>query len=118
MPYDSHTRTCFVHWLPKALRRPLYRLTGKDPDYVESMLHLRSPRRHRAQTAAHIGACEDRTVQRLAGLTDFEDYEGSVALRRLIGGLVRLPLLGRLAGWMLRNFVMLDTVSVKPARTS
>lgn len=117
VPYDTHTRTWLVHWFPRALRRPLYQLTGNDPDYVESILHLRSPRRHRAQTLAHIGTCEDRTVQRLAGLTDLEGYDGSVALRRLIGGLARLPVLGHLAGWVLRNFVMLDTVSVKLART-
>ena len=118
VPYDTHTRTWFVHWFPPALRRPLYRLTGNDPDYVESILHLRSPHRHRAQSLVHIGTCEDRTVQRLIGLTNLEDYKGSVGLRRLIGGIVRLPLLGRLAGGLLRNFVMLDTVSVKPARTS
>lgn len=116
VPYDSHTRTWFVHWFPKAVRRPLYRLTGNDPDYVESILHLRSPQRHRIQAAANIGSCEDRTVQRLAGLTDLENYKGSVGLRRLIGGLVRLPVLGQLAGCGLRNFVMLDTVSVKPTR--
>ena len=46
VPYDSHSRTWLIHYLPLVLRRPLYRLTGNDPHYIESVLWLRWPWRH------------------------------------------------------------------------
>lgn len=45
--YDSHTRTWFIHYFPRTLRRPAYRWLGHDPDYVEDLLHLRWPGFHR-----------------------------------------------------------------------
>ena len=64
----------------------------------------------------HVGNCEDRTIERLAGITNLEDYESkNRGLRRLIGTLVRLPFFAALTAPILRNFVMLDTVSIKPA---
>ena len=115
-PYDSHSRTWLIHYLPPWLQRPLYRRTGNDPDYIESILWLRWPWIHRGRMIRHIGNCEDRTIKRLAGITNLEDYEKkNRRLRRLIGALVRMPLLGALTASILRNFVMLDTVSIKPA---
>ncbi len=118
VPYDSHSRTWLIHYLPRLLRRPFYRLSGNDPRYIESILWLRWPWCHRKEITLAIGNCEDRTVERLVGVTNLDDYEKeNRGLRRFIGMLVRLPLLGRMAGWLLRNFVMLDTVSVKSAST-
>ena len=115
VPYDSHSRTWLIHYLPLQLRRPLFRLTSNDPHYIESILWLRWPWIHRSRMLRHVGSCEDRTIERLAGITKFEDYEKkNRGLRRFIGTLVRLPLFGALMAPILRNLVMLDTVSIKP----
>ena len=100
---------------PLQLRRPLYRWTNNDPNYIESILWLRWPWIHRSGMIRHVGNCEDRTIERLAGITNLEDYEKkNRGLRGFIGILVRLPFFGALMAPILRNFVMLDTVSIKP----
>jgi SAM-dependent methyltransferase len=115
VPYDSHSRTWLIHFLPLRMRRPLYRRTSNDPNYIESILWLRWPWIHRSGMIRHVGNYEDRTIERLAGITNLEDYERkNRGLRRFIGILVRLPFFGALMAPILRNLVMLDTVSIKP----
>lgn len=113
-PYESHSGTWFIHYFPPSIRNVLYRLCGKDPAYLDSMLHLRAPYVHRRQLISHIGTCEDVTLSRLTDVTDFPYYDGPVSLRRLVSAAVTAPLIGGLAGALFRQLVMLDTVSVKP----
>ncbi len=113
VPYDSHTETWFVHYLPRALALHLYRMLGCNMAFVRNELFLRSPGFHRAQVRRHIGEVRDVTIERLAGLGDLEYYDGPKRLRQAMTMLVNLPILGRMAALTLRNFVMLDTLARK-----
>ena len=118
VPYDSHTRTWFLHYFPPGPRRVAYRWLDRDPDYVESMLHLRWPSYHRAQMRRHVGGTRDLTLRRLREVRDFDTaggpvYDGPRRLRRLLEQAIDLPVAGRWLGAVLRNFVMIDSVSVK-----
>ncbi len=113
VPYDSHTQTWFVHWLPRPAQRWVYDLLGHDPDYVMGMLHLRSPSFHRKHLTRYIGPFEDMTASRLAEPVDPTYYDASLRLRNLIRKGATLPLAGILARAIFRNFVMLETVAVK-----
>jgi SAM-dependent methyltransferase len=112
-PYDSHTRTWFIHMLPKPLRRILYRLTGNDPDYVEAMLHLRMTSFHRRMLRQHIGPFTDHTLERFKRAQDLTDFDGPKKLRRMAGWLITAPIMGPIFTVIVKNAIQLDTVAVK-----
>ena len=114
MPYDSHTRTWFIHYLPRAWRTPLYRLLGRDPVYVNDLLHLRGAGFHVAQVRKYIGPLRDLTTERLRSEVDMDDYDGPHRLRGLVGAALQAPLVGSLLVDLIRPLVMLETESVKP----
>jgi len=112
-PYDSHSRTWFLHWFPKPVRMAGYRALKRNPDYLARIMHLRAPGAHFRRARAFIGPVRDLTVERLTRLPDMASYEGSARLRRMIHTAVRVPLLGALAGFALKRLAMLDTVAVR-----
>lgn len=114
-PYDSHTRTWFLHYLPRALWLRLLRLIGRSSVTAETALFLRWPWVHRRLVRRHLGGYEDRTLQRFARLSDLTHYEGPKGLRRAAAALLRVPLIGAMAGVIVRNVSMIDTVSRRPA---
>ena len=114
-PYDSHTRTWLIHYLPRPLHRAMGRMIGAA---VPNHLHLRWPWFHRRALKRHIGSCQDLTLERLKAVSDPSYYDGPIRLRRLISKLIALPLIGGIADAVLRNFVMLETLSVRAGRTA
>jgi SAM-dependent methyltransferase len=112
-PYDSHTRTWFIHMFPRSIQRILYPLTGNDPDYVFSMLHLRWVSVHFRMVQKHIGHHSDHTMERFLRLTDLSDFDGPKKLRKIVRFLVTMPILGPIFAKMVRNAVQVDTTAVK-----
>jgi SAM-dependent methyltransferase len=112
-PYDSHTRTWFLHYLPHRIWRWSLRLIGRASITSETALFLRWPWIHRMKINENFEDNTDVTVDRLVGLDDFTYYDGPVGLRRAISRLVRAPIIGPLAQSLLRNLMMIDTVSRK-----
>jgi SAM-dependent methyltransferase len=113
-PYDSHTQMWFIQYFPGPIHRVFGRMFGAPiPDH----LHLRWPWFHRRALKRHIGSCQDLTLERLKTVTNPSYYDGPIRLRRLISTLITLPLLGGIAGAVLRHFVMLETLSVRSERS-
>ena len=112
-PYDSHSRTWLLHWLPRPLQLACYRLFGRNADYLDRILHLRAPGAHLRRTRRFIGPVVDKTIERLTRLPDMARYEGSARLRLAIYRLVRLPVVGRVAAFALKRLTMLDTVATR-----
>jgi SAM-dependent methyltransferase len=97
-PYDSHSRTWFIHWLPLSLRRPLYdRFTENGSAYFELILHLRSVSEHRRLARRHFAEFRVTTTQRLKRSVNLEHYEGNRRLRAIAQRLMKTPVLGRAA---------------------
>lgn len=113
MPYDSHTRTWFIHYLPLILRDPIYKLFGRDPAFVKNLLHLRFPGYHYRKLKENIGSYQDYSLHKLNIKTDADTYDGYLKLRELVSWLLNLPLIGLLSGFFIRNMVCLETVSSK-----
>jgi SAM-dependent methyltransferase len=112
-PYDSHTQMWLIQYFPGPIHRALGRMLGAPiPDH----LHLRWPWFHRWALKHYIGSCQDLTLERLKTVTNPSYYDGPVRLRRLISTLITMPLLGVVAGAVLRHFVMLETLSVRSER--
>jgi SAM-dependent methyltransferase len=112
-PYESHTRTWLVHYLPRVLARPVYKLLGAPMSMVDHHLFLRTRGFHRRQLLRHIGDCRDVTHERLLLRVDPSYYDGPRGLRSMISRALEAPLLGRLLRPILCSLVMLDTVSVR-----
>ena len=111
-PYDSHTRTWLIHYLPSPLYRRFARALGRP---VPSHLHLRWPWVHRRMMRSALGDCRDTTLDRFLAIRDPAYFDGSVGLRRLVVRLMELPLVGRLFRALLRHFLMMETVTVRVA---
>lgn len=118
VPFDSHTRAWFIHYLPRLWRRPVYRALGRDVDHVEKWVHLRWPSNHRSQVLKHIGSCQELTLARLTDSRDIDYYDGPLGLRLFLGALMRAPVISPLLGPIIKSFVMLETLSVKSAPPS
>ena len=110
VPYDSHTKTWLIHYLPQPLYRSAARLLGSPvPDH----LHLRWPWVHKRMLRRYIGNVVDCSVERFSTPPDADHYDGSLRLRRLLSAVMTAPLFGRAASYILSRLVMLETVSCK-----
>jgi SAM-dependent methyltransferase len=103
-PWESHTKTWFIHYFPRFLRRPVYRLFGHDPDYLDEMLHLRSPLYFYRKFRRAFSDYRNETLDRLALRPDPSYYDGNIRLRSLISQLAVLPIIRNL----IVHFVMID----------
>ena len=115
VPYDSHTRTWFLHLLPYRAWRWVLRPLGRSSETSETALFLRWPWIHRRKISEHFDHNVDVTVDRLVNIDDYSTYDGPVRLRQAITRVVGTPLIGPLARLALKNLVMVDTVSRKRA---
>jgi SAM-dependent methyltransferase len=110
-PWESHTKTWCIHYFPNAVRRWLYRRLGHDPDYIQEMLHLRTPSYFRRLFKAHFGILEDETLERLTLIPDPAYYDGNLRLRNMIAAVAKFPILGA----VFSQLVMLDFIGRKNA---
>ena len=103
-PWESHTKTWLVHYLPRFLQNPIYRALGHDPDYLRDMLHLRSPlfffREFRRAFSNH----RNETLDRIAARPNPSYYEGNIRLRNLISRAAKLPIIRNI----IIHLVMID----------
>ena len=113
VPYDTHSRTWLLHWLPRRLQMAGYSALGRNAAYLDSMLFLRTPRTHFSLARKHIGPLKDLTAARLGSLPDTVRYDGPIQIRRLMHRAVETPVIGRGVAAVLKNLVMLETVAEK-----
>lgn len=111
VPYDSHTRTWLIHYLPRSVWLAILRRMGRNMLVPETALFLRWPWVHRQLVRRHLGSCEDRTLSRFMSVSDLSGYDGPQGLRRWLGRSLEWPVVGPIGRKMLPNFVMLDTIS-------
>jgi SAM-dependent methyltransferase len=111
VPYDSHSRTWILHYLPRNTWFAILRLIGRNTRTYDETMFLRWPWIHRRLVKRHLGSLEDRTMDRFVGHSDLSDYEGPQRLRRWLGNSLRIPFVGWVGRKVLKNFVMIDTVS-------
>ena len=94
VPFESHTRTWMLHYMPRSLFLASLRLLQGDLRGVDAHLYLRWPWRHRLMARRLIGPCQDVTVDRLRAVRNFENYDGVAGLRKLIDRAIDAPLVG------------------------
>ncbi len=129
VPFESHARLWFAHWLP-AFTQPLVYGILKSIQLRENkffqgkaiakrfngeFLKLRTPAYHYNKISIHFGSYKDLTVQRLIKKTDFNYYDkdNPVKLRKLLSLIFRTPLVGYYLALLCKNFFMLQTIAKK-----
>ena len=103
-PWESHTKTWLIHYLPRIMRRQAYKLFGHDPDYIEKMLHLRSPVYFYQKFRRVFPKHRNETLERIALCPDPAYYEGNLRLRSLVAQLAKFPIIRNI----IVHFVMID----------
>ena len=109
-PYDSHTRTWGIHYLPRRVRERVFTALGTT---VPTNLNLRYPWTIRREIERHIGAVRDFTVLRLSGDDSLASYDGNARLRGVISRLSNVRIAGKVLASVLSKFMMREFVSRK-----
>lgn len=113
VPYESHLRAWFIHWLPRRLAGRIYQWGKFDHHFFTHHLFLRWPTEHYRKLDRYFDRWKDVTTQRLTEHVDFDYYDGPVRLRRIISGLTTLPVLGPAFALLVSRFMMIQTVAWK-----
>jgi SAM-dependent methyltransferase len=113
-PYDSHSGTWFVHWLPRVVQPYLYSALGCQVEWLNANLHLRMPGTVKKMILKHIGPYENRTLDRVTDDSMLQSYDGNITLRRMVSRLGRIPVIRSvLAAFLMQEFVA--KTDLKPA---
>ena len=129
IPYESHSRLWLIHLFPYFCKPFLYgvfismqkrkNLFFKGSYYArrfsKEFLILRSPSFHKKIVNKYIGSCEDLTLKRLLEKTDFSSYDmdSPLKIRKVLDAIFQLPFFGKFFALILKNFFILQTLSIK-----
>jgi SAM-dependent methyltransferase len=96
IPFDSHSRTWFIHYFPRFIRRYLYDVfTEKGYPYYEEILNFKTLSYHMKFARKYFSSYKNTTSERIRRV-DFNSYEGNVQLRKVADKLISLKLIGGL----------------------
>ena len=112
-PYDSHTRTVLIHYLPKNLRKYLYNIFTKEGgDYYNNFLNLQYPGYYFKISKKYFSNIENNTQERL--LTNKVDiYDGNKKIRKFYQFLIKIPFLGKILLKLSFKFTQLSIILTK-----
>ena len=113
VPYESHVKIWFAHWLPKSLQNFVYRFFKIDIDYFHSNIFLRTPRFFLNKLDFFIGKTIIISKDRFKSKKKMAYYDGSIVIRNIIQKLFLLPIIGNILLNILIRFTMLETLSIK-----
>ena len=113
VPYESHVKIWFAHWLPLFLHNFIYRMNNIDINYFHKNIFLRSSYFFLKKLRSNIGFTKNISKERFLDHNEISYYDGNIFLRKLIQKLFLIPLIGKILLNMLVIFTMLETVSIK-----
>ncbi len=131
VPYDSHSRLWFAHWMPSFLQPILYGIVKSIRDkknclkegkkyakrFNGEFVALRSPYYHYNQLKKHIGAeyHNNLGLDIITNENDFSshDKDTPLGIRKFLYFLFNLPLIGKILSRILQYFIMLHTLAIK-----
>ena len=123
-PFDYHTKTWFIHWLPKNVTVFLIKLMNKNSSFVKEHLWFKFPWEYLNSFDKVIGITKNLSHDRISEFTDtlaikksgetLNEFKGlNRFLRILIARLSKIKIIGPLVRFCFSNFIMLELVSKK-----
>jgi SAM-dependent methyltransferase len=98
IPFDSHSRTWFIHFFPPWMRRYLFSMVKRDPDHYERELNFKTKGYHKKIASKYFSRVSNETKERLLSFDeqDLLRYEGNVSLRGAIDRVIKSRISGPL----------------------
>lgn len=115
MPFDSHTRTWFIHMLPYTGRKVLFKLLGHDFEYNESLLNFKTISYHISLLKQYSNSIDNLTEERLLsfGNKELEHYEGNRRIRLFVDKLIKNKYFGKIFLKLLSNLAIAELKILK-----
>lgn len=112
VPFESHTQTWFIHWLPRPLAEKIFARRGLAESF--SHVYLRWPWVHRELVTRHIGPTKELTANRVAKYVNNGEFKGITATaRKAAAVLANMPVAGYLFKRIFSGLIMAETISYK-----
>ena len=93
-PYDSHSKTWFIHYFPKPIRKVLWDIFARQGGkYLNNYLYLKMVSTHIRIAKKYFSIVEERTDERIKKI-HFVNYKGSQKLRMIAFKLMNLRYVG------------------------
>ena len=95
VPFDTHTRMWFVHYLPVKIRGYFYnKYRDNRADYYSMTLNLKYMSFYNDILNDMFSSTLNMTGDRIKNFTYQDNYEGNIKLRIFLDRLINLPLIG------------------------
>ena len=93
---DSHSRTWFVHYVPKNIRKMLYDLFSRQGgEYLNNYLNLKTVLYHKRIASKYFKVTENRCADRIKDM-NFISYKGNLRLREMVHSMMNMRYIGKL----------------------
>ena len=124
VPYESHTKTWLIHWLPKNMTVFLFKLFGKNSSFINEHLWFKFPWEYMISFDRIIGPTHNLSYDRISEFSDTNvvkpsgeilyEFQGlNRFLRILIAKLSKNKIIGKFVKFCFVYFIMLELVSKK-----
>ena len=115
VPYEAHTKTWFIHWLPRKISIFVYKIIKKNHKFYKDHLFLMSPKKYKKILSEQIGEIKDLSPDRISIFdNEFREFKGiNFYIRILLSKLVQIPIFGKIIVNYLSNFIMLELIVKK-----
>lgn len=115
VPYEAHTKTWFIHWLPRRFSIYVYKLINKNHKFYKDHLFLMSPKKYKKIISEQIGEINDLSPDRISIFdNEFKEFKGvNFYIRILLSKIVQIPIFGKIIVNYLSNFIMLELIVKK-----
>lgn len=97
VPFDTHTKMWFVHYFPVSIRNYFYDKYINDgaANMYASFLYLKPIWFYKKLLNQMFSSTVDITGDRISSFAYRDHYEGNILLRRAVGSLFNVPLIGK-----------------------
>ena len=118
VPYEAHTKTWLIHWLPRKIAIASYKLINKNYLFFKNQLFLSSPYKYKRLINKEIGKIKDLSQERIAMFNnEFNELKGlSLLIRMIVAKICSLPYIGKVIMKILSNFIMIEILAKKNDR--
>lgn len=115
VPYEAHTKTWLIHWLPRKLTINILKIFKKNFAFYEKNLFLSLPFKYKNLIKKQIGSIEDLSQNRVSIFNnEFNEFSGlSLIIRLMVAKLCTVPYIGKLIMKILSNFIMIEILVIK-----
>ena len=115
VPFEAHTKTWFIHWLPRKFALIALKILNKNYLFYQNHLFLSLPFKYKRIIKKKIGYIEDLSHERVSVFNnEFNELKGfSLTLRLVVAKVCSIPYIGRSIMKLLSNFIMIEVLAKK-----